>query len=182
MIQLVHNTCQFGGSPNDDPNEHIVSFLVICDTQKHNGVSTKAIRLMLFSFSLKDKAKNWFYSLPQESISTWDEMASKFLAKYFPPSKSAKLHNDMTTFAQFNNESIYEAWKRYKGHVQKVPNHGLSPRLEIQFFYNGLNPNTKDNHRYSRRWSTNEQGPRQSPWAIRRDGLNNYQWQSERVA
>ena len=33
-IQLVQNQCQFGGLPNDDPNEHITIFLEICDTQK----------------------------------------------------------------------------------------------------------------------------------------------------
>ena len=125
VIQLVQSTYKFGGLPNDDPKKH-ASFLEICDTQKHNGISIEAVRLMLFPFSLKDKAKNWFYSLPRESISSWDEMASKFLAKYFSPSKSAKLRNDMTTFVQFDNESIYEAWESYKGLARKVTNHGLS--------------------------------------------------------
>ena len=27
--------------------------------------------------------------------------------------------------------------------IRKVPHHGLPAWLEIQFFYNGLNPNTK---------------------------------------
>ena len=88
VIQLVQSTYKFGGLPNNDPKKH-ASFLEICDTQKYNGISIEAVRLMLFPFSLKDKAKNWFYSLPRESISSWDEMASKFLAKYFSPSKSA---------------------------------------------------------------------------------------------
>ena len=48
----------------------------------------------------------------------------------------------MTTFAHFD-ESIYEAWKRYKGLVWKVPNHGLPTWLEIQFFYNKLQPTTR---------------------------------------
>ena len=39
VIQLVQNTCQFGGRPDEDPNEYIKSFLEISDTQKHNGVS-----------------------------------------------------------------------------------------------------------------------------------------------
>jgi len=57
FIQLVQNTCQFGGLPNDDPNEHIASLLEICDAQNHNSILVEAIRLMLFPFSLKDKAK-----------------------------------------------------------------------------------------------------------------------------
>ena len=44
IIQMVQNN-QFGGSPNDDVNAHIDSFLEICDTFKHNGVTDDAIRL-----------------------------------------------------------------------------------------------------------------------------------------
>ncbi|KAL5546712.1 hypothetical protein UlMin_006399 [Ulmus minor] len=37
IIQMIQNSVQFGGLPNDDPNLHIVNFLEICDTFKHNG-------------------------------------------------------------------------------------------------------------------------------------------------
>jgi len=59
---------------------------------------------------LKDKAKTWFNSLLKNTIATWDEMASKFLTKYFPPSKLEKLQGDLTTYSQFESESFYEAW------------------------------------------------------------------------
>ena len=48
---------QFGGSPFENPNTHISSFLDKCDTI--NEVSNNAIQLRLFPFSLKDKAKSW---------------------------------------------------------------------------------------------------------------------------
>jgi len=72
------------------------------------------------------------------TIATWDEIANKFLTKYFLPAKSAKFRGDITTFTQFDNESIYDAWKKYKGLIKKVLHHGLLGWLEIQFFYNGL--------------------------------------------
>ena len=53
-------------------------------------------------------------SLPLDLITTWEELAQKFLAKYFPPAKTAKLRNDITTFVQLEGESLYEAWERYK--------------------------------------------------------------------
>jgi len=52
--------------------------------------------------------------------------------------KISKFRGDITTFTQFDTESIYDAWERYKGLIRKVPNHGLPDWLEIQFFYNGL--------------------------------------------
>ena len=47
------------------------------------------------------------------------------------------------TFTQLDDKSIHEAWERYKVLLNKASNHGLPPWLEIQFFYNGLVPNTK---------------------------------------
>jgi len=41
---------QFGGSPFENPNMHISSFLQKCDTIKMNAVLNDAIQLRLFSF------------------------------------------------------------------------------------------------------------------------------------
>src|SRR5262249_49393215 len=100
VIQMIQNTVQFGGLPSEDPNSHIASFLEICDTFKVNGVSNDAIWLRLFPFSLRDRAKGWLNTLPNGSITTWDGLAEKFLTKYFPPSKMAKLRNDISTYTQ----------------------------------------------------------------------------------
>ncbi|KAF7835900.1 uncharacterized protein G2W53_010759 [Senna tora] len=137
-IQLLQANGQFGGSPVEDPNNHILNFLEICDTFKHNGVSDDAIRLRLFPFSLRDKAKVWLQSLPEGSITTWEELAQQFLTKYFPPGKTAKMRNDITSFVLLNNESLYEAWERFKDLLRKCPHHGLPKWLQVQTFYNGL--------------------------------------------
>ena len=71
----MQNTCHFGGGPDENSKKYIKNFLKIYGTQKHSGVSPDAIRLMLFLFSIIDKAKNWFYSLPKETVTIWDEMA-----------------------------------------------------------------------------------------------------------
>ncbi|KAF7812290.1 uncharacterized protein G2W53_033266 [Senna tora] len=137
-IQLLQANGQFGGSPIEDPNNHILNFLEICDAFKHNGVSDDAIRLRLFPFSLRDKAKVWLQSLPERSISTWEELAQQFLTKYFPPGKTAKMRNDITSFVLLDNESLYEAWERFKELLRKCPHHGLPKWLQVQTFYNGL--------------------------------------------
>ncbi|MED6188225.1 hypothetical protein PIB30_084043 [Stylosanthes scabra] len=36
-------------------------------------------------FEEEDKATQWLDSQPDESITTWDDLVTKFLAKFFPP-------------------------------------------------------------------------------------------------
>jgi len=104
----------FGGHPSEDPNMHLHDVLAKCDTIKLNGVSTDAIRLRLFPFSLKDKTNDWLQNEAPNSFSTWEILSKAFLSKYFPSGKTAKLRVDITFFAQRDGESLYEAWERLK--------------------------------------------------------------------
>ena len=113
IIQMVQNN-QFRGLQGEDPYAHILTFLNVCATFKINGMTDDAIRLKLFSFLVKDKAQLWLVSLPNESITTWDQLKQAFLHKYFPPHKTAKFHNEITTFKQNGSETIYSAWERFK--------------------------------------------------------------------
>ncbi|KAF7839469.1 uncharacterized protein G2W53_007951 [Senna tora] len=113
-------TPKLDGLQHKDPNNHILNFLEICDTLKHNCVSDDAIRLRLFPFSLKDKAKIWLHCLPEGSITTWEGLTQHFLTKYFLPKKSAKLRNDITSFVHFDNESFEEAWERFNDFLHKL--------------------------------------------------------------
>ena len=56
-------------------NVHLGTFLEICDTMKMNGVLEDAIRLRLFPFSLKDRARGWLQSVQSGSITTWEDLA-----------------------------------------------------------------------------------------------------------
>ncbi|EOY00321.1 Uncharacterized protein TCM_010153 [Theobroma cacao] len=117
---MIHTLVQFRGLLNDDLKAHISNFLEICDTFKHNRVTDDAIHLILFLFSLRDKAKVWLYSLPTRFIMTLDELAQKFLAKFFP-TKTTKMRNDITSFMQLNARLLYEAWERYKDLLHGLP-------------------------------------------------------------
>ncbi|XP_073121491.1 uncharacterized protein [Henckelia pumila] len=138
ILQMIQNTLQFGGSVIDEPYVHITNFLEICDTFKIQGVSDDAIRLRLFPFSLRDKAKAWLTNLPAGSITSWDDLAKSLFTKYFPPSKSMKLRADITTFSQGEQETFYEAWERYKDLLRRFPHHQLPEGLVVQTFYYGL--------------------------------------------
>ncbi|RXH90959.1 hypothetical protein DVH24_006904 [Malus domestica] len=57
----------FYGLSTEDPNLHVNEFLEICDTLKIHNVMEDAIRLRLFPFSLKDKAKTWLENFCKNS-------------------------------------------------------------------------------------------------------------------
>ena len=99
-LQLLQGI-QFHGLAHEDSNAHILNFLEVCDTVKYNGVSDDAIRLRLFPFSLKEKSKHWLISEPSDSITSWDQLSNKFLARFFPPARAAKLRIDISNFYQY---------------------------------------------------------------------------------
>ncbi|GJU33232.1 reverse transcriptase domain-containing protein [Tanacetum coccineum] len=143
MIQQVQNSCPFRG-PGDDANKHLDKFLHVTQSMKVNGVSDDALRLYLFPYSLQHRAAEWFDRLPRNSITTFDQMAKIFLEKYFPPSMVTKLRNDITNFRQEPDESLFEAWERYKLSIDRCPNHNMLPVTQIDTFYNGLTLRHRD--------------------------------------
>ncbi|GKA42732.1 MAK10-like protein [Tanacetum coccineum] len=99
-IQLVQNGCPFHGLWSEDLNQHLKDFLKLVDSLDLDG-----------------------------SISTWEDLTTRFLAQ-------AKLRNDILMFQQHQGESLSEAWTRFKDLLQKVPHHGIDRWLQIQIFYN----------------------------------------------
>lgn len=69
---------------------------------KYHGVSNNALKLRLFPWTLKDKAKAWLLSFPPRTITTWNGMEENFLNKFFPPAKTAKLKSDINNFYQWD--------------------------------------------------------------------------------
>ncbi|GKC59583.1 zinc finger, CCHC-type containing protein [Tanacetum coccineum] len=78
---------------------------------------------------------NWLERLPAGSITTWEDLTTRFLAQFFPPRRTAKLRNDILMFQQHHGESLSKAWTRFKDLLQKVPHHGIDRWLQIQIIY-----------------------------------------------
>jgi len=88
---------------------------------KANGVHPNAYRLILFPFSLRDKASKWLESFPKESLTTWEDVVNKFLTKFYPPQRIIKLRTEVQTFRQLDGETLYEACERYKELTRRCP-------------------------------------------------------------
>jgi hypothetical protein len=72
--------------------------------QKYKDVDGNIIKLKLFCFSLRGRAKDWLISLPRNSIDFWDKCKDAFIGKYYPTAKIIALRSDIMKFIQFDNE------------------------------------------------------------------------------
>nr|GEW79957.1 hypothetical protein [Tanacetum cinerariifolium] len=109
-IRLVQNGCSFPGLRSEDPNQHLKDFLKLVDSLNLNG-----------------------------SISTWEDLTTCFLTRFFPPKRTAKLRNDIIMFQQHQGDSLSEAWTRFKDLLQKVPHHDIN--LWFKFKYTTIEGN-----------------------------------------
>ncbi|GJU47502.1 MAK10-like protein [Tanacetum coccineum] len=89
------------------------------------------------------QTSNWLERLPAGSITTWEDLTTRFLDQFFSLIRTAKLHNDILMFQQHHGESLSEAWTCFKDLLQKVPHHGIEFWLQFQIFYDHVNPVTR---------------------------------------
>nr|GEW34649.1 reverse transcriptase domain-containing protein [Tanacetum cinerariifolium] len=111
LINLVQNK-QFFRHDKEDPHAYIHYFNKITSTMRVPNVPSSSIKLLLFPFSLEGAARIWLEKEPPRSIQTWDDLVSKFINQFFPPSKTTNLRNEIIRFQQRFDESFYEAWDR----------------------------------------------------------------------
>nr|GEW69607.1 reverse transcriptase domain-containing protein [Tanacetum cinerariifolium] len=106
LINLVQSN-QFTG--RQDPHNHLRFFNKVTSTFRHPEVPNTTIKLFLFPFSLEGEARIWLDKEPPRSILTWEDLVSKLINQFFPPSKTTYLRNEITNFLQKPNETFNEA-------------------------------------------------------------------------
>nr|GFA38514.1 reverse transcriptase domain-containing protein [Tanacetum cinerariifolium] len=96
-------------------------------------------------FELKHRAaRRWLEKEPPCSITTWEDLLSKFINEFFPPSRTTSLRNEISNFQQKIDESFHAAWDRYKDLLRACPYHGFTKLYQLDAFYNALNPADQD--------------------------------------
>nr|GEW03982.1 reverse transcriptase domain-containing protein [Tanacetum cinerariifolium] len=138
LINLVQSN-QFTG--RQDPHNHLRFFNKVASTFRHPEVPNTTIKLLLFPFSLDGEARIWLDKEPPRLILTWEDLVSKFINQFFPPSKTTYLQNKIINFLHKPKETFNEAWERFKDLLRQCPHHGFSELHQLDTFYNALNPN-----------------------------------------
>ncbi|GJT98506.1 reverse transcriptase domain-containing protein [Tanacetum coccineum] len=99
--------------------------------------------LRVVPMSLTGAASRWLRNEPSRSIINWETMKTKFLNKYCPPAHTAKQIEEINNFQQEPDESLFQAWERFKELLMKYPQHYLTDMQEVILFYNGLDVPTR---------------------------------------
>nr|GEX05171.1 hypothetical protein [Tanacetum cinerariifolium] len=122
LINMM-TTDQFFGLEKDNPYDHIHWF---------NKITSVGA------------ARRWLEKEPTRSIHTWEDLVSKFINEFFPPSRTTNLRNEISNFQQRFDESFHEAWDRYKDLLRAFPHHGFNELHQLDTFYSVLNPADQD--------------------------------------
>ncbi|GJW60996.1 zinc finger, CCHC-type containing protein, partial [Tanacetum coccineum] len=165
---VVPNGCSFPRLRSEDQNQHLKDFLKLLESLDLNGDNRERTRMRLFQFSFRDQASNWLERLPTGSISTWEDLTTCFLAQFFPPGRTAKLRNNIMMFQQHQGESLSKVWTRFKDLLQKVPQHGIDLWLQVQIFYDHVNPATRRTIDQSAAGKLHDRNAKES-WALLED-------------
>ncbi|GJY64709.1 reverse transcriptase domain-containing protein, partial [Tanacetum coccineum] len=97
----------------------------------------------------------WLEKEPPRSILTWEDLVSKFINHFFPPSKTTNLRNEITNFQQRFDESFCKACDRFKDLLRACPHHGFTELHQLDTFYNALTPTDQDSLNAAAGVSTN---------------------------
>ncbi|GJZ02436.1 hypothetical protein Tco_0520397 [Tanacetum coccineum] len=128
---------------NEDANEHIEKVLEIVDLFYVPNITEDQLMLRVFPISLTGAASRWLRNEPTGLIKTLKDLKTKFLNKYCPPGRTAKKMKEFNNFQQEPDETLYQAWERFKELLMKCPQYYLTEMQEVILFYNGLDVPTR---------------------------------------
>ncbi|KAK8690745.1 hypothetical protein V6N13_074272 [Hibiscus sabdariffa] len=182
MFNMLNTLGQFGGSPTENARQHLKSFLEICNSFKIHGVSNDVLKLKLklFPYSLRDKAKAWLNNLQPGSLQSWTQLCQSFLAKFSYTTMTDHLRNQITYFRQEDDEAMHEAWEQYRDLFRRCLMHGLPEWTQVSIFYNSVNTPTRMMLDATANGTLLDKPPRESLEILDKLAQNDYQHPTSR--
>ena len=110
-LKNVHFTMlpSFYGIPNEDPLIFIWDYYATVQTFLLQSLTEDQLKMRCFLYTLKNRAKAWFMTLPPNSLTTWEVVYEKFIGKFYSHKKITELRTKIATFAQKEGELFHEA-------------------------------------------------------------------------
>ncbi|GJV73016.1 hypothetical protein Tco_1493011 [Tanacetum coccineum] len=107
------------------------------------GQFLKELRDNTFNGSNHEDANEHIEKVLEILIITLEAQKKKFLSKYCPPAPTAKKIEEINNFQQEPDETLYQAWERFKELLMRCPQHYLTDMQEVILFFKGLEVPTR---------------------------------------
>ena len=114
----------FHGLPSEVPYRHVDEFSQVCEFNQFHNVPSETAKMRFFPFTLKERAKEWFFTLGRE-FDSWRDMEDAFLRKYYSVGKTSVVRCAICQFSQGPVEVFCEAWERLRDLLRQCPHHGI---------------------------------------------------------
>ncbi len=98
----------------------------------------ETVRWKLFSFSLQERAKQWYTSTIGCVNGSWEKLRDKFCLAFFTVMCITALRVEILSFQHINKESIGQAWSRFTNLVQSERTLSIPEYVLLQHFHTGL--------------------------------------------
>ncbi|KAK2357770.1 hypothetical protein QL285_095012 [Trifolium repens] len=137
LLQILYANA-FAGFDHENPYTHLTKFYEIAGTLGATEAEEENVFMRMFPHSLIGKAKDWYLDQPAQIMTDWNVLEEKFLNWFFPHNKFMEAKIAIAVFSQGSNETLCEAWERYKSMLRRCPIHGFDDLTQIHIFRNGL--------------------------------------------
>ncbi|BBN67648.1 transposable element gene [Prunus dulcis] len=125
------------------------------------------------------QGRNLVIHSTSNSITTWQQLHTKFLNKYYPASKTLNFKREILTFTQKPNEEFHEAWERYTEMYIKCPHVKIDSDTQMNIFFDGLNPTSKSHVNASAGGSLSNKSAREAFELFDMMATESQQWAAE---
>nr|XP_043633492.1 uncharacterized protein LOC122604687 [Erigeron canadensis] len=107
------------------------------------------VKLETFPITLTGDAEDWFNDLPENSITTWDQLKEAFIGEFYSVRTQRQLENLIRSFVQEDGEDVVDAWIQFKEMLRNCPGHELTKEKNVELFFDGLNKGSKREMEYA---------------------------------
>jgi hypothetical protein len=103
--KLPSDILKFDGKPEEDPNNHVMTFHLWCSS---NSLMDDSIHLCLFQRTLMSSAAKWYIELPRSYFHDFNSLAMSFLVHFQLPIRYETGTELLTSLRQTNSVHIFD--------------------------------------------------------------------------
>ncbi|XP_019234122.1 PREDICTED: uncharacterized protein LOC109214638 [Nicotiana attenuata] len=120
-----------------DPKDHLIHYVTAVKDNDLSKEQVPSVLLKKFGETLTGGALTWYSQLPARSISTFEEMADKFVTAHAGVKKAEAKVNDIFAVRQMMGEGLRDFLARFNRVRMGLSN--VSEGMAVAAFQNGLN-------------------------------------------